>query len=500
MNAEPAQKPITEDNEAANEPSLASLENEIASLSATIQAATYQLICLIGEYDRRHGWADPLANDGFRSCAHWLSWRIGLALGPAREYVRVARALPALPLISAAFGRGELSYSKVRAVTRIATPDNEELLYDWALAGTASHVEKLVRKYRRSGRDEENERAQRQKEARGLSAYFDEDGMLELRGTFPPEQGALLLKALEVARDELIADERGRAQTSAPGPAAESEKERTAIEHVSAETSAVSRTVEKRNSRQLLADALVRLAEGSLENAAAKSRLRDRFQVVVHVDKEVLEDPDTAGRCELADGPVLAAETARRLACDGAVCQMQHGPQGELESGRKTRVISAPLRRALQARDGTRCAFPCCASRGREAHHVKSWAEGGPTTLENIINLCSYHHFLVHEGGYQIEPSQAGRFRFLRPDGSEIVTAPFETAAGADPAAALFKRWIPPEVKIDEETGRPTWWGEQADYEWAVLSLSHCQTTPLSTRAETIPPEAAPENMSTEFG
>jgi hypothetical protein len=114
------------------EQSLDALEGEIASLSATIQAATYRLLCLIGEYDRRQGWADPLAADGFRSCAHWLSWRIGLAPGAAREYVRVARALPELPLLSAAFGRGELSYSKVRAVTRIATPENEELLCDWA--------------------------------------------------------------------------------------------------------------------------------------------------------------------------------------------------------------------------------------------------------------------------------------------------------------------------------------------------------------------------------
>jgi hypothetical protein len=120
--------------------STADIEDEIALLAATISAATYRLLCLIGKLDRRDGWADPLDSNGFRSCAHWLSWRVGLSLGTARQYVRIAKTLPDLPRICEAFGRGEVSYSKVRAITRIATPDNEEHWLNLARCGTAPPV------------------------------------------------------------------------------------------------------------------------------------------------------------------------------------------------------------------------------------------------------------------------------------------------------------------------------------------------------------------------
>ena len=161
---------------------IADIEDEIALLSATISAATYRLICLIGELDRRDGWADPLDNNGFRSCAHWLSWRVGHSLGTARQYVRIARALPELPLVCEAFGRGEVSYSKVRAITRIATPESEEQWLGIARRGTASHVEKLVRLTRRANVSEENDRALEHQEGRRLITYFDSDGMLVVQG------------------------------------------------------------------------------------------------------------------------------------------------------------------------------------------------------------------------------------------------------------------------------------------------------------------------------
>ena len=122
------------------------LGNRIAEAAARIQAATYELLVLIRQFDERAGW------EGFASCAHWLSWRIGLAPGAAREHVRVARALADLPRLSAAMRRGAVSYSKVRAVTRVATPDNEQALLDVALAGTAAHVEQVVRTWRRVDR------------------------------------------------------------------------------------------------------------------------------------------------------------------------------------------------------------------------------------------------------------------------------------------------------------------------------------------------------------
>ena len=132
------------------------LGDEIAELSAHLDAATARLLDLIRQFDARAGW-----NTGFRGCAEWLAWRVGLALGPAREWVRVARALGNLPLLAQALARGEISYSKVRAVTRVATPETEERLLAVARAGTAVHVERIVRGWRR---------VDRQAEARGCAA------------------------------------------------------------------------------------------------------------------------------------------------------------------------------------------------------------------------------------------------------------------------------------------------------------------------------------------
>jgi hypothetical protein len=431
--------------------SIEAIEDEIATLSALIGAATHRLICLIGELDRRDGWADPLDPSGFRSCAHWLSWRVGLSLGVARQYVRIARALPELLRISAAFGSGELSYSKVRAITRIATPENEEMVLGWARAGTAAQVEKLVRNFRRADPERENDQALEHQDSRSLTTWFDSDGMLVVRGRLSPEQGALLVKALEVSADELTADE-----------------------NRSAEPSGVKGTASgsRITGNQLQADSLARLAERALACDATQASSSDRYQVVVHVDAEVLADPAADGRCHLEEGPALAPETVRRLACDATVSVMHHGPDGELTAGRKTRAISTPLRRALRARDGMRCTFPGCQCRGRDAHHVRSWAEGGSTVLRNLASLCKLHHVLVHEGGYRVEPLAGGKFRFLRPDGREVVAAPATGPVDPDPVSALVTRWLPSDLSVSPDTGRSTWDGEPVDYEWSLALLN----------------------------
>jgi hypothetical protein len=125
------------------------LGDAIAMLAARLHAATYELLVMLREFDACAGW-----NNGWLSCAHWLHWRTGIDLGAAREKVRVARALVVLPRISAAMQRGELSYAKVRALTRIATPESELRLVDLGLAGTAAQVERAVRAWRRVDRIE----------------------------------------------------------------------------------------------------------------------------------------------------------------------------------------------------------------------------------------------------------------------------------------------------------------------------------------------------------
>src|SRR6266545_7122766 len=147
------------------------LGDEIAELSAHLDAATARLLDLIREFDARDGW-----NNGFSSCAAWLSWRVGLAPGAAREHVRVARALGTLPRLARALAHGELSYSKVRELTRVATPETEERLLAVGRAGTAAHVERIVRGWRRMDRQAEAREAARQHASRALHVYQDEDG------------------------------------------------------------------------------------------------------------------------------------------------------------------------------------------------------------------------------------------------------------------------------------------------------------------------------------
>jgi hypothetical protein len=194
-----------------NPPHLAELNrlgDQIAELSAHLEAATARLLALIREFDAREGWAN-----GFRSCAEWLAWRVGLAPGAAREHVRVARALGALPALAEAMARGELSYAKVRALTRIATPETEARLLAVGRAGTAVHVESIVRGWRRLDRQAEAREAVRQHAGRALHVYQDEDGTVVLRGRLTPEAGALLLRALDAARETLY--QRRRASEAA---------------------------------------------------------------------------------------------------------------------------------------------------------------------------------------------------------------------------------------------------------------------------------------------
>ncbi|MGH7355640.1 MAG: DUF222 domain-containing protein, partial [Candidatus Rokuibacteriota bacterium] len=166
------------------------LGDEIAELSAHLDAATARLLDLIREFDARGGWGN-----GFRSCAAWLTWRVSLAPGAAREHVRVARALGTLPRLSQALARGELSYSKVRELTRVATPETEEQLLAVGRAGTAEHVERIVRGWRRMDRKAEAQEAARRHEGRALHVYQDGDGMVVVRGRLEPEVGAVLVQA-----------------------------------------------------------------------------------------------------------------------------------------------------------------------------------------------------------------------------------------------------------------------------------------------------------------
>jgi len=338
---------------------LEEIEEQVVTLAAHIHAATRRLLALIAEFDRRRGWE----LGGHRSCAHWLAFRTGMDLGAAREKVRAARALEELPEIGASMSRGELSFSKVRALTRVANAGNESDLLELARGVTAHQLERIVRAFRRGTREEEAARERRLHESRSFSVFPDEEGMYRVKGRLPAEVGALIMRAVEAASDQLFREERelegtvvedgvekpirvaaepsGRWRIARSDPSGLPRGRRAcAGETLRPVEDSVERAAQRR------ADALGLVAERALEvgffDGPISGSRAGRYQVMVHVDERTLREngedfmedsreaavPDRAhpwGRSELEDGTRVAAETSRRLACDCGVVRVEHG-------------------------------------------------------------------------------------------------------------------------------------------------------------------------------
>ena len=370
------------------------LEVEITTQAGHLAAAECRWLSFVAEYDRREGWAQW----GCWSCAMWLGWKCGIARRSAQEKVRVARALAELPLITAEFSRGRLSYSQVRALTRVAEPATEAGLVEIARNGTVAQLERLVRGMRFCiRRDDETEEANARHEGRYLSYHYDDDGSLVGSFRVDPEEAAIIVKALEAVEKVRSA-------------------ERTAVEDP--ETQRADDPVGARR-----ADAFVAAMESVLADDLRERTGGDRYLTVVHVDAETLAG-DADGRCQVENGPALVPETARRLACDAGLVTMLDDPDGNpLAVSRKTRTIPVALRRAVNARD-ERCTFPGCDRPIAEIHHVEHYARGGQTVLTNLVGVCKFHHRCVHEGGYGIGLAEDGSARFTRPDGGAIDPSP----------------------------------------------------------------------------
>jgi hypothetical protein len=428
------------------------LVSEITTLAGHLNAGNARFLALIAELDRRRGWAEW----GVKSCAHWLNWQCGIDLGAAREKVRVARALEQLPQVTAAMSAGRVSYAKVRAMTRVADAANESYLLNIALCGTASHVEDIVRGYRRALDAAELSREAVQQRDQNLWWHTDADGSLVVRGRLPAEIGALFVRALEAAVDSL------------PIPAAKD---------VSAETS----SDELPRSRKRRVEALATLAESFLATGPRDLSGSDRQQIVVHVDAETLRHSH-AGRCELEHGPAIASETARRLACDCSVVRIVEDAKGEpLDVGRRTRTIPPGIRRALQARDKG-CRFPGCTfKRYVDGHHVKHWVNGGETKLSNLVTLCRFHHRLVHEGLVEVRMLDDGAFRFVNPSGESFESPVPAPADWTELVAAQDAE----DIRITPSTAVTRWTGEALDLDLAVGWLMQKANYAKSVSAET---------------
>jgi len=415
--------------------SLKALEAEITQLWGHINAATAHFLALLAEFDRREGWAQH----GIANCAHWLSWQCGIGPVAAREKVRVARALTSLPKIAGAFGEGRLSYSKVRALTRVATAETEDTLLNIALRGTAAHVERTVRGFRRAVRHLERDEAEAMHERRYLDCWRESDGSVRLNARLAPEAGEMLLKALEAAHAQL--EERAGDAAAVP-------------ENVSAETSGTK-------------SALPPFWDARPENVSAETPRRSvgqrRADALEHILGRYL-----AGTCSgSANG---AHEVVVHIAHD-ALCDVPESSGASFEHGG--------------------CRFPGCdRSRYVHAHHIKHWADGGETRLDNLVTLCSQHHRQVHEGGYGVRMN-AGEIEFTRPDGRVLPPAgrtglahgPHEecfrgnncerpgSTSAADGARRLAELNAARGLKIDAHTARCGWGGERMDYNIAIDAL-----------------------------
>jgi hypothetical protein len=432
------------------------LEAEITELCAYRYALEARFMDLLREFDTQQYW-EPA---GFHSCAHWLNLKCSIGLNAAREKLRVAHALAELPKIAAAFAAGRLSYSKVRAMTRIADSSNEDYLMMIATHGTAYHVETLVQKYRRVRRVQDAQRNKSPHALRSLNWYYDEDDCLVIKARLPAECGAVLIQALEQAM--AAAEEEGLA-TEVPVDAVAPEQGDIPFAEPDSE-SGLDVTAETRLPKHVRrADALVRIAESSLASAGGSSSA-DRYRVVLHV---------TAETSHLENGPYVTAETSRRLCCDAALVGLMEDARGiPLSVGRQTRSIPPWLRRALQARDGG-CRFPGCThTRFVDGHHIRHWADGGETSLDNLVLLCRHHHGLVHEGGYLCKKTAGGEVIFRAPDTRPL--APWAELpgieTGEDPVA-----WLQRQVDtrlIDSNTCvSRVYAGDYMDWDLAVANL-----------------------------
>ena len=355
--------------------SIEELDRNILTLCTRINAATYELLVLIREFEERGGhlkW-------GLETCAEWLAWRCDLSITTALEKVRVARALKTLPAISSAFSTGELSYSKVRAMTRVASANNEKELVAFALRHTAGHVAERCRELR-MGDVSSLSVAEKAFANRSLRVRRDATrGMMTITVDLPLDAGDLVDKALDKARDDECLEIPDLVDTSW-------------------------------SKRQ--ADAFITMVKDYLAGDSATGPV-DNYLVTIHVDQSALAGKD--GRS------ALPIESVKRLCCDSQAVVLTEDRGQPLSIGRRSRIVPAAIQRAVRARDNDTCTFPGCANhRFLHCHHVEHWSNGGETSLENLMLLCTKHHSLVHEGGFSIDKDFRNQWTFYRPDGIAV--------------------------------------------------------------------------------
>ncbi len=366
------------------------LEDQLTLFAARIASATAAWLGWLAIFDRRAGYESL----GCRSSAHWLNWKCAMSTSTAHEHVRVARALEALPATREAFGDGRLSYSKVRAISRVATADSDAELCELGLAATAAQIEAICAGYRKA-KDQagcsEHEQAALAHKSRRMTCRDNHDGTTTLTIVLPTADATACVNAIDSETDAIITDA------------------------VSPKTTAREVITARHGLAAVRADAFVNLLTNpDTEPAPA------RVEVLVDLDQLTSTNsgsPD-GSTCDTG-GTRIAPAVARRLGCDAQISSLIEDSAGNpLSVGRETRVVPRRIRRALNRRDQNRCQFlGCDATRRLHAHHIIHWANGGPTELPNLMLVCNFHHHLLHEHGWNVEPNPAGSHTWIMPSG-----------------------------------------------------------------------------------
>ncbi|MBJ7288537.1 MAG: DUF222 domain-containing protein [Williamsia sp.] len=384
------------------------LTERVVGYASQIAALTARFLDLLREFDTRGVWS----GEGINSCAHWLSWRTGLSLRAAQDHLRIAHALHDLPQMHEAFAEGRLSYSKVRALTRVATPDREEELVSVALSATAAQVEKIVRSIRHIDRSEDESRSGHIEST--AQWRWNDDGTLAVTMRLAPVDGARFLAG--VVRSEY---ERTRTADDPDVPLPDSDD----TSGDSAPRSASGAVDLWRHVPSNIADAVVAMAD-TAQTVIAMPEFAPGAEVVIHSETDA--DADSA-QAHLDAGPAITGAEVDEASCGGSTRRVTHrkGRKGvALKMGRKRRLPTRALLRVVFERDRG-CRHPGCGrTRHLHAHHVRFWRDGGTTDPDNLIMLCSTHHRALHHGGFSIRALGAQQFSFHRTDGSLIEVAP----------------------------------------------------------------------------
>jgi Domain of unknown function (DUF222)/HNH endonuclease len=442
------------------------LTSALCELAGQIHAATAELVRLLGRLDALDGWQGV----GIRSLGHWASIYLGIDLRTAAQQARVGRQLEALPAIAGAAAAGELGWSKLRLLARVAEAASETKWLDLAREMSVGQLARVVAAYRRASDTDDPDRSDNHRERRGIWLFDEPDGLVRITGLLEPDDAAVLRAAL-AAHGELlwrqhpdgnkvdgISGGTGRTDSGEirgddePGePARASEADPT----LAARDPAASRRV----------DALVALVRAALSAGARPDDGDDLTEVLLVVDHDVLALQSEVGRCQIHNGPAIGTHTARRLCCDALIRPLIHRDGQPLDLGRARRLVNRAQRRALRLRDGPGCAFPGCAARHVDAHHLVFWDDGGATDLDNLVLLCRHHHRLLHEGGYRARLVD-GRPKFYRPDGTPIRPPDAAPPGPAPGACELRRRHRAAGYSIEQRTaearsGGAPWWSPQ---------------------------------------